>query len=409
MDNEDISSGILQDMVQDMAQGSVEAVNKQVNNFLLEYFTSFQKFIKANGLEPFLSFGIILALTLSISIAVRSFFRRACRRAGKARNIFLRVLPGAMAVPAQMLIWLGATEIVFRTFKAIRTAVPFEEVDVAFAIGYIAVVTLALLRLNRRYFRAQREGIMRGDIVGIDMGSMDLLSKVLVVLTFIGAVLTALPVFGVSIGGLLAIGGVGGAIAGLAVKDTIANVFGSVMINIDQPFRVGDWIKLPAHNIEGTVEEIGWGQTTIRKFDKRPVYIPNSMLGNVLIENPGRMTHRRILEKVGIRYDDFNQLPAIIDSINDYLKSNLDLDQSQNPLARFVGYSAYSLDIEIAALTKKTAWLEFLQVHQGVLIEIGKLIAQHKAEIAFPTQVLQVANPAGAPQVFGQPPMDAAS
>lgn len=375
---------------------------------MIELFTTFQTFIKTNGLEPVLSFVVILALALSVSIGVASAFRRVASILGHQRNIFLKILPSALSLPTQLLIWLGTTEIVFRTFKAIREALSFDGMNDFFTVGYIAIVTAALLRVNHRYFKAQRDACWRGDIVGVDLGAMDLLSKVLAVLTIVCAVLTLLPVFGVSIGGLLAIGGIGGAIAGFAVKDTVANLLGAAMINIDQPFRVGDWIKLPAHNIEGVVEEIGWGQTTIRKFDKRPVYVPNAMLGTVLIENPGRMTHRRIMERVGIRYDDFDKLPAIVEAISAYLRTMPDIDQSQTPTAYFVGYSAYSLDIEITAYTKKTAWLDYLHVHQAVLIDVGRIIARHGAEIAFPTQVLQVANTAAAPP-FTPPALEAAS
>lgn len=359
---------------------------------MIDLFVAFQTFITANGLEPWLRFSVIVALALSASIGARTAFRRARRLVATNRNIFLKTLPIALAIPVQMFIWLVTTEVVLRTFKDIRAIVPIEDLKTVFAIGYIAVVTLALLRVNRCYFRAQREASLRGDLAGIDLGAMDLLSKVLAVLIALCAFLTALPVFGVSIGGLLAIGGVGGAIAGFAVKDTVANVLGAVMINVDQPFRVGDWVKLPAHNIEGVVEEIGWGQTTIRKFDKRPVYVPNSMLSTVLIENPGRMTHRRILERVGIRYDDFDKLPAIVEAIELYLRAQVDLDQSQKPVAYFISYGAYSLDIEVIAYTQKTAWLDYLAVHQTVLLDIGKIIARFGAEIAFPTQVLQMSN-----------------
>lgn len=357
---------------------------------MIEAFAAFQDFIRANELEGLLRAGIIITLTLAVSVAVRALLRRIRRRTDNSRMIFLRVLPQAVALPLQAIIWLGAAEVIFRSFKDVRDVIALDEVDTILAIGYLAIVTLGLMSLNQRYFRAQRDAYIRGDLVGLDLGNADLLRKVLVVLIFAGAVLVALPIFGVSIGGLLAVGGIGGAIAGFAVKDTLANVLGSIMINIDRPFRVGDWVRLPSHDIEGVVEEIGWGQTTIRKFDKRPVYVPNSMIGNVLIENPGRMTHRRIREQVAIRYSDFDKLPAVIESIQAYVRGHPDLDQKQTPVVRFVSYGAYSLDIEVTAYTTKTAWLDFLAVHQGVLVEIGKIIARHGAQIAVPTQVLQM-------------------
>ena len=69
------------------------------------------------------------------------------------------------------------------------------------------------------------------------------------------------------------------------------------MVYLDRPFKVGDWIRSPDKDIEGTVEKIGWRLTTIRTFDKRPLYVPNQVFTNVSVQNPSRMSHRRIYEK----------------------------------------------------------------------------------------------------------------
>lgn len=69
------------------------------------------------------------------------------------------------------------------------------------------------------------------------------------------------------------------------------------MIYFDRPFKVGDWIRSPDRQIEGTVERIGWRMTIIRTFDKRPLYVPNSVFSSIVVENPSRMLNRRIYEK----------------------------------------------------------------------------------------------------------------
>jgi len=76
---------------------------------------------------------------------------------------------------------------------------------------------------------------------------------------------------GYSISGVLAFGGIGGIAVGFAARDLLANFFGGFMIYMDRPFDVGDWIRSPDQEIEGTVEKIGWRLTTIRTFDKRPL------------------------------------------------------------------------------------------------------------------------------------------
>ena len=84
---------------------------------------------------------------------------------------------------------------------------------------------------------------------------------------------------------------------------------------------VGDWIRSPDRDIEGTVEHIGWRLTRIRTFDKRPLYVPNSTFLSVALENPSRMTHRRIYETIGVRYDDAGKVPGIIQQVEAMLRS----------------------------------------------------------------------------------------
>ena len=109
---------------------------------------------------------------------------------------------------------------------------------------------------------------------------------------------------------MLTFGGVGGLIVGLAAKDLLSNFFGGMMIYFDRPFKVGDWIRSPDRQIEGTVERIGWRMTIIRTFDKRPLYVPNSVFSSIVVENPSRMLNRRINETFGLRYQDADKFGA---------------------------------------------------------------------------------------------------
>ena len=128
-------------------------------------------------------------------------------------------------------------------------------------------------------------------------------------------ILTVMQLFDYSVSGLLAFGGIGGIAVGFAAKDLLANFFGGLMIYLDRPFSVGDWIRSPDKEIEGTVEDIGWRLTRIRTFDKRPLYIPNSIFASISVENPSRMSNRRIYEKIGIRYDDMSKMNTIVTEV----------------------------------------------------------------------------------------------
>ena len=103
----------------------------------------------------------------------------------------------------------------------------------------------------------------------MDETTIRAVGRVLRITVIVTATLVGLDTLGVNIAGLMAAGGIGGLAIGLAAKDMIANFFGGLTVFIDRPFSIGDWIVLKDHGIEGVVENIGWRQTTIRKFDRR--------------------------------------------------------------------------------------------------------------------------------------------
>src|SRR5690606_11856259 len=129
-----------------------------------------------------------------------------------------------------------------------------------------------------------------------------------------------------------------------------------------------------------------------RGFNKNPIYVPNAVFTTIVVENPGRMSHRRIKEVVGIRYDDFAVVGPICDDIRTMLREHEGIDADQTLIVNFNLFGATSLDLMIYAFTKTVVWVEYHHVKQDVLLKIGQIIEKHGAEIAFPTQTLHVAS-----------------
>ena len=206
----------------------------------------------------------------------------------------------------------------------------------------------------------------------------------------ITALLIAMQLLGYSVSGLLAFGGIGGIAVGFAAKDLLANFFGGLMIYLDRPFSVGDWIRSPDKEIEGTVEDVGWRLTRIRTFDKRPLYIPNSVFASISVENPSRMTNRRIYETVGIRYCDMDSMNNIVQQVTQMLKDHDAIDNNQTMIVNFNKFSDSSLDFFIYTFTKTTDWIEFHSVKQDVLLQIAEIIEKNGSEIAFPTSSIHL-------------------
>lgn len=142
--------------------------------------------------------------------------------------------------------------------------------------------------------------------------------------------------------------------------------------------------------MRGSVEKIGWRLTTIRTFDKRPLYVPNAVFTNIAVENPSRMTNRRIKETIGIRYDDANKMRDIIGDVKSMLEQHEDIDNGQTLIVNFDEFASSSLNFFIYTFTKTTNWIEFHKVKQDVMLKIIDIIDSHDAECAFPTTTIHI-------------------
>ena len=217
------------------------------------------------------------------------------------------------------------------------------------------------------------------------------MSKLLRVSVIITSLLIILQALGYSVSGVLAFGGIGGMAVAFAAKDLLANFFGGMMIYMDKPFKVGEWVRSPDRTIEGTVEHIGWRLTRIRTFDQRPLYIPNSLFTTIVLENPSRMFNRRINEKIGIRYNDWRKMPAIVADVRQMLIDHDDIETDARTLiVNFDTYGASHIEFFIYTFTKTTNWVRFHESKQDVLMKIMEIVEQHGAEFAFPTRTLHM-------------------
>lgn len=334
---------------------------------------------------------IVVFITLLISFFSGRLLQRFHKRLEKTSTPWDDAFIDALHRPLRTLIWVVgfsfamsiATE---QTHSSLHDVIqPIRDVLV---ISTIAWFILRFIRKAETNIISQRQ--KQGKEV--DISTVDAIGKLLRATVTITSVLVMLQTLGFSISGVLAFGGISGVAVGFAAKDLLANFFGAIMIYMDRPFKIGDWIRSPDRSIEGTVEKIGWRQTCIRTFDQRPLYVPNSVFSTIAVENPSRMTHRRIYETIGIRYDDFSCVKDVITDVKKMLIKHKDIDESQTLIVNFNEFGPSSLDFFVYTFTHTTNWIEFHQVKQDVLLKIGEVIASHDAEIAFPTSTIHLAD-----------------
>ena len=273
----------------------------------------------------------------------------------------------------------------------------FEFFDTSKVIYLLIVILISwtLLRILNGYYsnKSFLRNLKESDDPMVVEQTYEITIRIFKIIVIIITALTLMQEFGLSISGLLAFGGVGGLVIGLAAKDLLSNFFGGLMIFLDRPFKVGEFIKSPDRDIEGIVESIGWRLTVVRTFSKNVLYIPNSAFANIVVENATRMTNRRINQIIGIRYDDLDKIPKIVDDVRIYLESHNDIDQSDKPTVYFQSFSASSCDFFIRAFTKTKDWREFLKIKEQVLYKVSEIINNHNAAIAFPTMTIEMDNP----------------
>src|SRR5690625_1913345 len=227
---------------------------------------------------------------------------------------------------------------------------------------------------------------------GSDPTSARLVSRILKISLFLLLVLMFGEHLGISVSGLLAFGGVGGIIIGMASKDLLSNLLSGIMLFYDRRFNIGDWISSPDRDIEGTVVEMGWRITKIMTFEQRPLYIPNSLFSTISVENPGRMTNRRIKTTLTLRYEDAGKVGKIVEHIRTMIENHSAIDQSKTLLVYFDAFGDSSLDILVYCFTKTTVWAKWLEAQQDVYLKIIDIVHANGADFAFPTQTLFFAN-----------------
>ncbi len=193
---------------------------------------------------------------------------------------------------------------------------------------------------------------------------------------------------GYSVSGLLAGLGIGGLALAMAARDTLANFFGSLMILVDRPFHVGDWVTFG--DTDGTVEEVGLRSTRIRTFAKTLVSVPNQVVANATIENHSLMPKRRIKFTVGVTYDaTVTQMETLVARIEEYLRGNPDIDQ-EFMLVKFTAFNDSSLDVFVYCFTITTDWTKHLAARQEVNLAIMAVIEEMDLSIAFPTRTVRL-------------------
>jgi len=286
--------------------------------------------------------------------------------------------------PLRLLIFFSGIYIALHTL-------PFPRIEAFVKLVYRSALTFiifwVLLLIVERFSNIFQ---LFSSKLGRDMNEdiQNFTTKSLRILVIILGVMAILQEWGVNVSAFVASLGLGGLAFALAAKDTVANLFGSVVIFSDRPFQVGDWVQTP--DIEGTIEEIGIRSTKVRTFAQALVSVPNATFANAIITNWTRMGKRRIRMSIGLTYStSIEQMQAIISDLETMLKTHPEV-HPEVVIVRFDAFESSAMTILLHFFTLPTDMAPHLHVKESINFDIMRIVAKNGASFAFPSQSLYV-------------------
>ena len=343
----------------------------------------------------------IFALILVGAILLRRFvttiiFNRLKRLAAKTETTLDDKLFPALEGPVTTFVMVTG---IFAAVKVLKLSETTDRtIGYGSTVAFSLVVFWGLLRAFGAVLDHMHE-VAREKQMGV-AAFMPWIKKTLVAIFVVIGVLITVQSLGFNVSTILSGLGIGGLAFALAAQDTIANLFGSIVVAIDQPFKVGETVRIGANT--GLVEDIGLRSTKIRLIDKSLVILPNKLVSSEAIVNLSRFTQRRVEQVIGLTYDTKpDQMAAIVEDVRQIILAEPTVDVT-SVMVFFRDFSASSLDLWIVYLTTGDDFQEGLALRQRVNLAIMRAVAARGLSFAFPTQTMHLDGPVAKQWVGGK-------
>ncbi len=347
-----------------------------------------QKSVLGLALWQYVGLGLLIFLTWLLHLVLRQALRPLLR-------MLARMLSRIAETDPRLILRLSTVLSAFVLLLLFRAALPalllpIEVSRVAMMTLRIAITLTGLLLALRGwdlvvfYLRRASEKTESR----LDDQLIPIAHKGVQVLIVLLGLVQVLRVLNVDVTALIAGVSIGGLAIALAAQDTVKNLIGSLMILIDRPFQVGDYVV--AEGFEGTILEIGFRSTRIMQIDSSIVAIPNGNLVNASVRNLGVRTYRLLHIKLGVTYDT---PPDLLEKFVEGLRRTLHahpLTRKDGHYVHFVEFADFSLNILVRAPLAVDSYAEELRVKEELLMAFLRLANELGVQYAFPTQTILV-------------------
>ncbi len=187
--------------------------------------------------------------------------------------------------------------------------------------------------------------------------------------------------------------GVGGLAVALAIRPTLENIFGGIILFADRPVHVGDFCSFGDQS--GTVEKIGLRSTRIRARNRTLITVPNAVFSDMEITNWAVCDSMQIKTVIGVRYETTpEQMRWLLAKMRQLCFAHPKIE-NETLRVRMHGFGASSLDIAVRVYALTTDWNEYFAIQEDLWLRFMDAIAESGTSIAFPSTTIYMGEDSG--------------
>lgn len=328
---------------------------------------------------------LLVAALLFRRVVTGIFFRLLRSVASRTTTTLDDKLFVATEAPVGTLVMLVGLFAALKVLKLTPTADSM--VDYASTVAFsLAIFWLLLRAFSTLLDHAHQIAVAKNKGIA---AFMPWIKKTLVAVFVVLGVLMVIQSLGYNVRAILAGLGLGGLAFALAAQDTLANVFGSIVVAIDQPFKIGEFVQIGSNS--GAVEDIGLRSTKLRRVDKSLIIVPNKTVAAEPIINLSRFIRRRVEQVYGLTYDTKpEQMDAIVADFRRIIAAEPEVDAS-SIMVFFRDLNASSLDIWVVYETPDPDFKKHMAVRQRLNLALMRAVYARGLSFAFPSQTVYLA------------------
>lgn len=338
---------------------------------------------------PAIQTAAIIFVVLLFNFVINTLLLKLSIRFAEQKKIWALSFVSAIHKPLRFYVWFIATICSLDILSLGLFHFHVFNLHLILSIAAVLMFGWFLLRWNAKVVHYMME-MSQNHTIALTPDKLDLISKIATISVIFVTLLLLMDVTGQNMQTLIAFGGVGGLALAFASQQVVSNFFGGLMIYITQPFMMGEWVNLPERKIEGHIEEIGWYMTRIRNFEKRPIYVPNSIFAQTIVITPSRMSHERFNQRFHLRYQALDQVIPLLNTIRSMLVKHEFIDKNLAIEVFVVDLGPSSFDLNVSAYMAISCGTKFNPVKQDILLKIALLLQDYQIEVAAPSQTVEL-------------------